>query len=192
VGAQLKEQGYRLAVGSGSLIGWVTSHRRPRIALDVAGDEMYARNELLPDTRSEAALPLTVGDRLIGALDVQSQELNAFAQSDIDVLQVLADQIAVAVENVRLFARQERLAQLEQRVAGMTARIHQSLTLEAILGNAATELGQAFGARKVVVRLSESASDLTGARVAAAGAAPDLFPSSNGGRPSNGSHSPET
>ena len=153
-GVQLKARGHRLAVGSNSLIGWVTANRKPRIALDVASDEVHFRNELLPDTRSEAALPLRVGERVIGALDVQSRSLNAFNQSDIDVLQVLADQIAIAMENGRLFARQERAAQLDQRVATLTARIHRSLSLEAILENAASELSAAFGARKVVVRLT--------------------------------------
>lgn len=154
VGAQLKARGYRLAVGSNSLVGWVTDNKQPRIALDVVGDEYYFHNDLLPDTRSEAALPLRVGDRLIGALDVQSRSLNAFNQSDIEVLQVLADQLAVAVENGRLFSRQERAAQLEQRVASLTAKIHASITMDAILENAASELGQMFGARRVVVRLA--------------------------------------
>jgi HAMP domain-containing protein len=157
VGAQLKARGYRLAIGSNSLIGWVTANKQPRIALDVVGDEFYFRHELLPDTRSEAALPLRVGDRLIGALDVQSRALNAFNQSDIDVLQVLADQLAVAVENGRLFTRQERVAELEQRVAALTAKIHASISIDAILENAATELGQVFGARKVVIRLAPDA-----------------------------------
>lgn len=156
-GAQLKARGHRLAVGSNSLIGWVTANRRPRIALDVASDEVHFRNELLPDTRSEAALPLRVGERLIGALDVQSRTLNAFNQGDIDVLQVLADQIAIALENGRLFARQERAARLDQRVANLTARIHRSLSLEAILESAAVELSETFGARKVVVQLTPTA-----------------------------------
>jgi len=160
VGAQLKARGFRLAVGSSSLIGWVTANKQSRIALDVVGEEIYFQNELLPDTRSEAALPLRVGERLIGALDVQSRALNAFNQSDMEVLQVLADQLAVAVENGRLFSRQERVAELEQRVAAMTAKIHASLTVDAILENAAIELGQVFGASKVVVRL---APDGTGA-----------------------------
>jgi GAF domain-containing protein/HAMP domain-containing protein len=166
-GAQLKARGHRLAVGSNSLIGWVTANRQPRIALDVATDEVHFRNELLPDTRSEAALPLRVGDQLIGALDVQSRSLNAFNQSDIDVLQVLADQVAIGLENGRLFARQERAAQLNQRVAHLTARLHRSLSLDAILESAATEVGEAFGARKVVVRLTpEAVPALTGSGTA--------------------------
>ena len=154
VGAQLKARSYRLGVGSNSLIGWVTANKQARVALDVVGDEYYFQNDLLPDTRSEAALPLRVGDRLIGALDVQSRTLNAFNQSDIEVLQVLADQLAVAVENGRLFNRQERIAQLDQRVAARTSKVHASITVDAILENAASELGQVFGARKVIIRLA--------------------------------------
>ncbi|MCC7360242.1 MAG: GAF domain-containing protein [Anaerolineales bacterium] len=157
IGAQLKARGHHLGVGSPSLIGWVTANRKPRIALDVGEDAVYFQNDLLPDTRSEAALPLRVGDRLIGALDVQSRALNAFNQADIEVLQVLADQLATAIENGRLFARQERLAQLEQHVATLTARIHSALTLEAILNNTASEVGQVFGAPRVVVRLAPEA-----------------------------------
>jgi GAF domain-containing protein len=132
----------------------VTANRKPRIALDVATDEVHFRNELLPDTRSEAALPLRVGERLIGALDVQSRSLNAFTQSDIDVLQILADQVAIGLENGRVFARQERAARLDQRVANLTARLHRTLSLDAILESAAAEVGEAFGAQKVVVRLT--------------------------------------
>jgi HAMP domain-containing protein len=156
VGAKLKARGHRLGVGSSSLIGWVTENKKPRVALDVGGDEVYFQNELLPDTRSEAALPLRVGERVIGALDVQSRTLNAFNQADIEVLQVLADQLAVAIENGRLFARQERVAQLEQRVAALTARIHGALSLESILSSTASEVGQVFNARRVVVRLTDA------------------------------------
>ncbi|MBI4772510.1 MAG: GAF domain-containing protein, partial [Chloroflexi bacterium] len=153
VGAQLKARGYRLAAGSNSLIGWVTANKKPRIALEVSDDPVYIKNELLPDTRSEAAIPLRVGDRLIGVLDVQSREAQAFGPPDIETLQILADQIAVAVENGRLFSRQQRVVQLEQLVADLTAKIHQAPTFESILKTAAVELGQALGARKAVVRL---------------------------------------
>jgi GAF domain-containing protein len=184
MGARLKAQGYRLAVGSNSLIGWVTANRRSRIALDVGGDAVYFQNELLPDTRSEAALPLSVGDRLIGALDVQSRAINAFNQADIEVLQVLADQLAIAIENGRLFARQERVAQLEQRVAGLTTRIHGAQSLEAILNNAATELGQMFGARKVVVRLAPEPEAPAGGSAAG----PEPISSNGGHAAANGGH----
>lgn len=154
VGVELKKRTYRLAVGSNSLIGWVTAHKKPRVSLEVEADPLHHKEELLSETRSEAVVPLRAGERVIGALDVQSREPNGFTQADVDVLQILADQIAVAVENGRLFARQERAAQLEQRIATISSKIHQSLSLNTILENTAVELGQLFGARKVVVRLS--------------------------------------
>jgi GAF domain-containing protein/HAMP domain-containing protein len=122
VGAQLKARGHRLAVGSQSLIGWITANRQPRVALDVAEDPFHFRNPLLPDTRSELAIPLVAGDRLLGALDVQSREPNAFSPGSIQVLQTLADQLSVAIENAELFQRTqaslEELGSLYQRLAG--------------------------------------------------------------------------
>ncbi len=122
VGAQLKARGHRLALGSQSLIGWITAHRQPRVALDVAEDPFHFKNPLLPDTRSELAIPLIVGDRLVGALDVQSREAQAFEPGDIQVLQTLADQLSVAIENAQLFERTEaslaEVSGLYQRLAG--------------------------------------------------------------------------
>jgi GAF domain-containing protein/HAMP domain-containing protein len=103
IGAELKARGHKLAVGSNSLIGWVTDHRAPRAALDTAGDPFHVKNPRLPDTRSELAIPLVIGDRLLGTLDVQSTEVNAFSDSDVRVLQALADQLSVAIENAELF-----------------------------------------------------------------------------------------
>jgi HAMP domain-containing protein len=153
VGAQLKAGGYRLGVGSNSIIGWVSANRQARIALDVSEDPLHLQSELLPDTRSEAAMPLRIGDRVLGVLDVQSREPHAFTPSDVDTLQILADQIAVTLENGRLFGQQQRVAQLEQIVLNVTTKVYKSLTLDSILENAAVELGRALGARRAVVKL---------------------------------------
>jgi len=126
VGAQLKARGHRLAVGSQSLIGWITANRKPRVALDVAEDPFHFKNPLLPDTRSELAIPLVVGNQLLGALDVQSRDANAFGAGDRQVLQTLADQLSVAIENAELFQRTqsslEEMRGLYQRVAGNSWR----------------------------------------------------------------------
>lgn len=126
VGAQLKARAHRLAVGSQSLIGWVTSQRQPRVALDVAEDPFYFKNPLLPETRSELAIPLISGDRLLGAVDVQSREPNAFDPGSIQVLQTLADQLSVAIENAELFqqtqASLDEMSRLYQRLAGNSWR----------------------------------------------------------------------
>ncbi len=105
VGAELKARGHRLGVGSHSLVGWVAQNRRPRVALEVAGDPFYFKNPLLPDTRSELCIPLIAGDQLLGVMNVQSTELDAFDENAVQVLQTLADQLSVAIQNADLFER---------------------------------------------------------------------------------------
>jgi GAF domain-containing protein len=105
VGDLLIERGHQLVVGSRSVIGRVTQVGEPVLAGAEEGTN-HARNELLPDTRSELALPITDGQLIIGALDVQSVESNAFGEADIQALQVMANQLAVAIRNARLFETQ--------------------------------------------------------------------------------------
>jgi GAF domain-containing protein/HAMP domain-containing protein len=113
-GREMLSRAHQLKVGETGLVGYVTRRGEARIALDVGEDVTHFRNPLLPDTRSEMALPLKVGEAVIGALDVQSVEPAAFGPDDITVLQSLADQIAVAIENVRLVERlQKSLAELD-------------------------------------------------------------------------------
>lgn len=113
-GLKMLERGHRLGVGQTGIVGFVTSTGDPRIVLDTGADAVYFDNPDLPDTRSEMALPLKGGDKLIGALDVQSTEANAFSQEDINILSILADQVSIAIENVRLYEEtQEALAQTE-------------------------------------------------------------------------------
>jgi GAF domain-containing protein len=94
-------QGHKLGVGRSGVVGRVAQTGLPRIALDVGADQFYFDNPDLPETRSEIALPLKVGGRVIGVLDVQSKQPEAFSESDTEVLQVMADQIALAIENAR-------------------------------------------------------------------------------------------
>ena len=95
-------------------MGNVCSTHKPRISLDVGVDAVFFKNPLLPKTRSEMALPLKVGAHVIGALDVQSTVEAAFNQDDITVLQTMADQLAIAIDNARLFQdAQDNLKQLQ-------------------------------------------------------------------------------
>lgn len=113
-GRRMLDRGHRLPLGSSSIVGYAASLGNPRIALDVGADSVYFDNPDLPDTRSEMALPLRAGGHVIGVLDVQSTETHAFVQEDIIVLSTLADQIAVAIENVRLYSEAQRaLAEAE-------------------------------------------------------------------------------
>ena len=115
-GRTLKIQGHRLEVGGKSMVGTTISTRQARIALDVGKEPARFENPLLPETRSEIALPLIVGDRVLGALDVQSKQEAAFYSDDIETLQGMANQVAIAIENARLFQETQRNLE-ELRVA---------------------------------------------------------------------------
>lgn len=110
VGRQLKERQHKLAVGGKSLIGWVTREGRSRVVTDTSTDAIHFKNELLPLTRSELGIPLKRGDRVIGALDVQSTEPGDFSADEVPVLELLADQVAIAIENARLYKAEQRRA----------------------------------------------------------------------------------
>lgn len=98
-GQKMLARKHKLQVGQTGIVGFVTATGQPRIALDVGADAVFFDNPDLPDTRSEIALPLRYAGEIIGALDVQSTEPNAFRQDDVDVLITLADQVAVAINN---------------------------------------------------------------------------------------------
>jgi GAF domain-containing protein len=146
VGKMLLERGHRLAVGSVSVIGQVTQRGEVIIARDTATSAVHRQNEFLPHTRAELAIPLRIGDQIIGALDVQSQQRNAFAEDETSVLQTMADQLAVAIENARLY--QESIRRLEE-IEMANRRATQKAWQEYLYGQRqrqlASEVGHASG-----------------------------------------------
>jgi GAF domain-containing protein len=113
----LKRQ-HKLRLDMKSIVGYTAARGEARIALDVGSDSVFFNNPDLPETRSEMALPLRTGERVIGVLDVQSTQPNAFTEEDINVLATLADQVAVAIENARLFSEaRQALQESEQTFA---------------------------------------------------------------------------
>jgi GAF domain-containing protein len=107
-GRKMLERNHRLKVGEQGIVGSVTGTGIPRIALDVGADAVFFNNPDLPETHSEMALPLQAGDKVIGALDVQSTESGAFTDEDVQTLSLLADQVSLAIENARLFENSNR------------------------------------------------------------------------------------
>lgn len=103
-GRQMLESGYLLEIGDNSMVGWCINHKQARIALDVGQDAVRFNNPWLPLTRSEVALPLIVSGEVIGALSVQSAQESAFDDKDVMGLQVLADQLAIVINNARLIS----------------------------------------------------------------------------------------
>lgn len=117
-GRRMLERGHRLKVGGEGIVGHVTEVGEPRLALDVGEDAAFFDNPDLPETRSEVAIPLRARGEIIGALDVQSVEPDAFSQEDVEVLQILADQVAVAISNTRLFQQAQESLEAERRAYG--------------------------------------------------------------------------
>jgi GAF domain-containing protein/HAMP domain-containing protein len=101
-GKKMLEGHHKLKVGETGIVGYVTSTGQPRIALDVGMDAAHFKNPLLPDTRSEVALPLRSRNVTIGALDIQSREPNAFDNETTKIFLLLADQLVAAIENAKL------------------------------------------------------------------------------------------
>ncbi len=121
IGSRMLSHRHRLAVGSASIIGWTTANRQPRIALNVHEDPFYFKNPLLPETLSEMAFPLIIEDRLLGALDIQSDELNAFSEEDIRTMEAIAAELAIAIDNSQTKrAMTQQLARIEQVQRGQT------------------------------------------------------------------------
>ena len=127
--------GVRIRLNAEGIISWVAGHGEPLLVNDVEKVPSFQFDHLLADTRAELAVPLRVGDRVLGVLDVQSDRVNAFDRSDLFVLQALGDQVAVAIENARLFNEtQQRLAEVSTlyTVAQQTTT---SLDLNEVLEN---------------------------------------------------------
>jgi len=131
-GAQMKAQGHRLAVAETSMVGWTALHRQPRIALDVGKDAVRFANPLLPYTHSEMTLPLIVGEQLQGVLNVQSTEMGAFDEDDVRVLQAMANQVAVAIENARKFSNEALLLEATSPIYRASRRLAQATSVSQV------------------------------------------------------------
>ncbi|MBN1217994.1 MAG: PAS domain S-box protein [Anaerolineae bacterium] len=109
VGRQMVSEGWNIPLERGqSLVARVARSRQGVIVGDVRSEPDWLPNPLLPETRSELAVPLLSGDRLLGVLDVQSDKLGYFTDDDIRIQIALAVQVAVALENARLFEQAEQ------------------------------------------------------------------------------------
>lgn len=116
-GQAMLARGHRIAVGEG-MIGWSVANAQARVASQAEADAVRLNTRELPDTRSEAAIPLRTRGRVIGALTVQSTRANAFDMDAMTALQTMADQVAVALENARLFAESEAALERARQAYG--------------------------------------------------------------------------
>ncbi len=107
-GQRMLERHHRLKIGEQGIVGRVAQTGETRVARVVGKDSVYFDNPDLPTTKSEVALPLRSGDKIVGVLDVQSTEEDAFTTEDLDILAVLADQVSLAIDNTRLLETTRR------------------------------------------------------------------------------------
>ena len=121
-GRAMLERGHFLKVGETGIVGFVAGNLQARIALDVGADAVYFNNPDLPKTRSEMALPLVASGQILGVLDVQSMEAQAFVEDDIATLQILAEQLAVAIQNANLFSETEKALDTSRATYGQMSR----------------------------------------------------------------------
>lgn len=154
-GAQLKRAGHKLGIGSKSIVGFVAGKGEPLIVNDTSRDATYQPHPLLPETRAEASLPLKVSDRIVGVLDVQSKQTYAFSEENLRTLQILADQLAIAVVNTELFAEtQEHLAQ-HRLLHHITTTAASGTTLDEALQSAVNGLQVTLGGDRVSILLAD-------------------------------------
>jgi len=165
-GAAMLAEGHKLRINGPSMIGAATGRADALIALDVGEEPVHFKNPHLPNTRSEMALPLKVGDKVIGALTVQSVEEAAFSDDDVTALQAMADQLAIAIDNSRLYDRvYSLLDQLSRRTKLLQAAAHVGrdvtsiLDLDELLNNAVDIICDAYDFYYAGVFLVDAANE---------------------------------
>lgn len=140
-----------------SLVARAARTRQAIIVNDVRSDPGWLPNPLLPDTQSEMAVPLMIGDQILGVLDVQSDRLNAFSEEDANIQTTLASQVAASLQNARSFINAQRKAEYEATLNLIGQKIQNTATIEAALQTAARELGHALGMKPTLVSIEPNA-----------------------------------
>lgn len=152
-GRAMLARGHRIPRGRG-LVGRAAESNMVVLVPDTQSDPNWLPNPLLPDTRAEIAVPITAGAQVLGVLDVQQNSVNGLQNEDADLLRAVADQIAVALQNARLYAAVQQQAERENTALAISQKIQTATTVEEVLQVAARELGRALGAARTHAQLS--------------------------------------
>jgi putative methionine-R-sulfoxide reductase with GAF domain len=155
-GREMLASGYKIPWGRG-LVGRAAATNAAVIVSDVSQDEDWLPNPLLPETRSEIAIPIAVAEGVLGVLDVQHNVVGGLDQGDADLLGSIAGQVAIALQNTRVFAETRQRAEREALVGQITRQIQSTTTIEGVVQTAARELSRALGAQRASVQLSYTA-----------------------------------
>jgi len=153
-GRQMKAKGLSIPLNrEQSLVARAARERRGVTVNDVTQAPDFLPNPLLPNTRSELAVPMIVGGKVIGVFDVQSDVIGRFTDSDINIQTTLAAQVSTSIQNVRSFEQSKAQADLESLVNSIGQKIQRAASVEETLQTAIRELGQALGASRVTANI---------------------------------------
>ena len=152
-GAEMLAGGHAIPVGKG-LVGRAAANRATVLVSDVSVEEGWLPNPLLPETKSEAAVPIMAGDQLLGVLDVQHNMVDGLRQLDVEMLQTVANQVAIGLRNANSLQQVKQAAENEHIVNEISQKIENAATIEDVLNVAARELRQTLGAKHTIVELS--------------------------------------
>jgi len=155
VGRLMLMRGHRIPMGRG-LVGRTASKNESVLVADVSQDPQWLPNTLLPDTRAEAAVPIVLGNKVLGVLDVQHNVVNGLKPDDVALLQAIANQTAIGLQNARSYAQAQRQAEFESRLNAINEKIQTATTLDDVAQIAARELGQALGALRTSVQIGRT------------------------------------
>lgn len=157
-GAVLMASGHKILKGRG-LVGRAAETNTPVLVPDVSKAEGWLPNPILPDTKSEVAVPISSGQKVLGVLDVQQNEVNGLGEEDVQLLQSLTTQIAISLQNARAFEQTKEQSHLELLVNVIGQKIQRATTVEDTLQTAIREIGLALGASRVCVNIGGRQDD---------------------------------
>jgi len=146
-GEIMLRRGHSISRGKG-LVGRAAENNQIVLVDDTRADTGWLPNPLLPDTQSEVAVPIASGENVLGVLDVQENQKSGFSPQEVSLLQAIANQAAVAVQNSRLYISAQHKAEIETRASQIVQRIQSATTIEAVLQIGLQDLSKALGARR--------------------------------------------
>ncbi len=153
-GQVLLARGHTIPKGRG-LVGRAAETNKIVLVGDTLNEEGWLPNDLLPETRSECAVPISVGDKVLGVFDVQHNIVDGITEEDVDLLEGLANQVAIAIQNAQAYTIAQRQAEREIRISEISAEIQRAATVDDVMKIAVSELGQTLEATRVIGQIGK-------------------------------------